>query len=73
MEFKRNFPLDALSEAQAAQTMIASGLPKQVAFSNAYSFIDDVEYVMDLIAEEEGSTDTLYIPEQSSSSDAVEG
>lgn len=72
MEFKRNFPLDALSEAQAAQTMIASGLPKRIAFSNAYSFIDDVEYVMDLIAEEEGSTDTLYVPEQSGNPDNLD-
>lgn len=69
MECKRNFPLDALSEAQAAQAMIASGLPKQVAYSNAYSFVDDVEYVMDLIAEEEGTTATLYLPEQNQSSD----
>lgn len=69
MECKRNFPLDALSEAQAAQAMIASGLPKQVAYSNAYSFVDDVEYVMDLIAEEDGTTATLYLPEQNQSSD----
>lgn len=64
MEFKRNFPLDTLSEAQAAQTMIASGLPKRVAFANAYSFIDDVDYVMDLIAEEDGDTVSLYMPEE---------
>lgn len=64
MEFTRNFPLDALSEAQAAQAMIASGLPKRVAFSNAYSFIDDVDYVMDLIAEEDGDTVSLYAPEE---------
>lgn len=63
MEFKRNFPLDALSEAQAAQAMIASGLPKRVVYGNAYSFVDDVEYVMDLIAEEEGDTISLYEPE----------
>lgn len=65
MEFTRNFPLDALSEAQAAQAMIASGLPKKVAFSNAYSFIDDIDYVMALIAEEEGDTASLYVPEES--------
>lgn len=53
MEFSRNFPLDALSEAQAAQTMIASGLPKRIAYANAYSFIDDVDYVMELAAKEE--------------------
>ena len=64
MEFTRNFPLDALSEAQAAQAMIASGLPKRVAFSNAYSFIDDVDYVLDLIAEEDGDTVSLYATEE---------
>lgn len=63
MEFTRNFPLDSLSEAQTAQAMIASGLPKRVAYSSAYSFIDDVDYVMDLIAEEEGDTASLYMPD----------
>jgi SPP1 family phage portal protein len=60
MEFKRNFPLDALSEAQAAQTMIASGLPKRLVYGNAYSFVDDPEYVMKLIDEEESGVDSLY-------------
>lgn len=64
MEFKRNFPLDTLGEAQAAQAMIASGLPKRVAYANAYSFVDDVDYVMDLIAEEDGDTVSLYMPEE---------
>lgn len=64
MEFKRNFPLDALSEAQAAQAMIASGLPKQLVYGNAYSFVDDVSYVMQLIAEEEGDVVSLYNPEE---------
>lgn len=48
-EFKRNFPLDTLSEAQAAQAMIAAGLPKRIAYQLAFSEIDDIEYVMDLI------------------------
>ncbi|MDE6019989.1 MAG: phage portal protein [Ruminococcus sp.] len=64
MEFKRNFPLDALSEAQAAKAMIASGLPKQLVYGNAYSFVDDVSYVMQLIAEEEGDIVSLYKPEE---------
>lgn len=65
MEFKRNFPLDTLSEAQAAQAMIASGLPKRVVYGNAYSFVDDPDYVMDLIAEEEGDAPSLYADEES--------
>lgn len=51
-EFKRNFPLDLLSEAQAAQAMIGAGLPKRVAFQLAFSAIDDIDYVMALIEEE---------------------
>ena len=51
MSFKRNFPLDLVSEAQAAATLIGAGLPKEVAFSQL-SFIDDVDYVMDLIDQE---------------------
>lgn len=52
MDFKRNFPLDILSEAQAAQQLIAAGLPKQVAYTLALSGIDDIDWVMDLIEQE---------------------
>lgn len=51
-EYKRNFPLDLLSEAQAAQAMIGAGVPKRVAFQLAFSAIDDIDYVMELIEEE---------------------
>ena len=51
MDFKRNFPLDLLSEAQSASALIGAGLPKRVAFGQL-SFIDDVEEVMQLIEEE---------------------
>ncbi len=53
MDFKRNFPLDLVSEAQAATQMIAAGLPKRVAYSLAFSGIDDIDYVMQLIEEEQ--------------------
>lgn len=52
MEFKRNFPLDTLSEAQTAQALIGAGLPKQIAFAQL-SCVDDVDYVMELIEEEQ--------------------
>lgn len=52
MSFKRNFPLDLVSEAQAVQSLIAAGLPKRVAFDVALSCVDDVEWVMQLIEEE---------------------
>ncbi len=59
MDFKRNFPLDVLSEAQAAVQMISAGLPKRVAYSMAFSGIDDIDYVMQLIEEEEGNMPSL--------------
>lgn len=52
MEFKRNFPLDILNEAQAVQALIAAGLPKEVAFNVALSCVDDIDYVMQLIDKE---------------------
>lgn len=55
LKFSRNFPLDLLSEAQAAQAMIAAGLPKRVAYSLAFPEIDDVDEVMQEIeAEKDG-------------------
>ena len=52
LKFSRNFPLDLLSEAQAAQQMIAAGLPKRVAYSLAFPEIDDVDEVMQEIEAE---------------------
>lgn len=52
MSFKRNFPLDLVSEAQAVQSLIAAGLPKRVAFDVALSCVDDVDWVMQLVEEE---------------------
>lgn len=65
MEYKRNFPLDMLSEAQTAQALIAAGLPKRIAYQLAISGIDDVDYVMQLIEEEKDSIPSLFanIPE----------
>lgn len=55
MSFKRNFPLDLLSEAQAVQALTAAGLPKRVAFDIALSCVDDVDWVMQLIEEEKAA------------------
>ena len=52
MEFKRNFPLDITTEAQAVSTLIGCGFPKKAAFAQA-SFVDDVDYIMDMIAQQE--------------------
>lgn len=61
MSFKRNFPLDLLSEAQAVQALIAAGLPKRVAFETALSCIDDVEYVMQQIEDEKDGIPSLTV------------
>lgn len=53
--FKRNFPLDLLSEAQAVQALTGAGLPKRVAFDIALSCVDDVDWVMQLIEEEKAA------------------
>jgi SPP1 family phage portal protein len=59
MDFKRNFPLDTASEAQTAQALISAGIPKQIAFSQL-SFVDDVDYVMELIEDEKENITPLY-------------
>lgn len=51
MDFRRNFPTDIQDEAANVQALVAAGIPKQVAFAQL-SFVDDVEYVMQLIEEE---------------------
>ena len=52
MSFKRNFPLDLISEAQAVQALIAAGVPKRVAFDIALSCVDDIDWVMQQIEKE---------------------
>ena len=56
--FKRNFPADVQTEAAAVSAMISSGMPRRKAFEQ-YSFVDDVEEIMELIEEEQGIT-SLY-------------
>ena len=52
MEFKRNFPLDIATEANAIASLIGCGFPKKSAFALA-SFVDDVDYIMDEIEREQ--------------------
>lgn len=73
MDFKRNFPLDVLSEAQAAQAMINAGLPKRVAYSLAFSGIDDIDWVMQLIDEEQNSIPPLFDDDYSSDDERGDG
>lgn len=62
--YSRNFPMDLVSEAQTAQQLINAGLPKEIVYEQL-SFIDDVDYVMELIEAEKDSIPSLMqqIPE----------
>lgn len=62
MSFKRNFPLDLLSEAQAAQAMLAAKMPQRVAYEMAFSSVDDVEAVMQEIEAEKDNVPSLMAP-----------
>lgn len=55
IEYKRNFPLDIVGEADAAQKLINTGMPKQYAWEKALSFVsgDDIDYINDLIEQEQ--------------------
>jgi hypothetical protein len=59
IDFKRNFPLDIQNEAQAAQVLIAAGLPKEFVYSQL-SFVDDVDDIMEKIDEEQNDVTSLY-------------
>lgn len=56
--FKRNFPIDIQGESAAVQSMINAGMPKRKAFEQ-YSFVDDVEEIMQLIKEEQEEIPSL--------------
>ena len=46
-EYKRNFPVDVASEANAVQALINAGVPDEIAY-NYLSFVDDIGYLMEL-------------------------
>lgn len=57
--FKRNFPIDVNSESMAVQSMINAGMPKRKAFEQ-YSFVDDVDEIMQMIDEEKEDIPNLF-------------
>ena len=59
LDFKRNFPLDRLSEAQAAQAEIAAGMPKRYVYGRMAG-VDDVDYLMELLEQEQEDITGLY-------------
>ena len=58
LEFKRNFPLDRLSEAQTAQAYKNIGMPDRWIYSQIQG-VDDVDYIMEL-KEQETDVTNLY-------------
>ena len=58
-EFTRNFPLDIEAEARATQNLISAGLPKEIAYNIGLSCIDDIDFVMQKIEEEENNIPSL--------------
>lgn len=59
IEYKRNFPVDSMNEAQTAQAQKAAGLPDEWIFSQM-SEIDDVDYIMQLREAEKEDVTNLY-------------
>lgn len=72
MDFSRNFPLDLQSEAITAQSLISAGLPKEIAFSQL-SFIDDVDYVMQLIEEEQSAVPSFFSDGENEEAHSISG
>ena len=60
MSFERNFPLDHLANAQAAQAMIAAGVPEEVAWDVCIPEIDDIDYVMELKKQQTEDVTSFY-------------
>ena len=56
--YKRNFPMDLISEAQTVQALVNAGVPKKIAFEQL-SFVDDVDYLMDEIEREKDGVPSL--------------
>lgn len=56
--YKRNFPMDLVSEASTVQSLRNAGLPRRVAYEQL-SFVDDVEMIMEEIEKEKENIPSL--------------
>ncbi len=63
IEFKRNFPLDTLNEAQTAQALKNIGMPDEFIYSQL-SFVDDVDAIMEMKENEQSDITSLYEDEE---------
>jgi SPP1 family phage portal protein len=72
IEYKRNFPVDVLGDANAAQTLINLGIPLDIACDKTLSFMgkDDIDYMMDRIEEEKNSIPDLFGDDKGDDPDA---
>lgn len=57
--FKRSFPVNVQEEANSVSALINAGMPKRKAFEQL-SWVDDVDEIMDMIAEEKEEIASLY-------------
>ena len=71
--YKRNFPMDLVSEAQTVQSLTNAGVPKKIAFEQL-SFVDDVDYIMDEIEKEKEAIPSLMqmLPEDNETDDNMD-
>lgn len=62
VEYKRNFPVDVVSEAQATQSLINAGVPEEIAY-NQLSCVDDINYLMELKEQKKQDALDLFQPD----------
>lgn len=60
MTFERNFPMDTLTNAQAAQALIAAGVPDVIAYDIALPEVDDIDYLIELKKQQKEEAISLY-------------
>ena len=72
VEYKRNFPVDVLSEAQAVQALINAGVPDEIAY-NQLSAVDDIDYLLALKEERQQDALNLFGKGPESDETAEEG
>lgn len=72
VEYKRNFPVDVLSEAQAVQALINAGVPDEIAY-NQLSAVDDIDYLLALKEERQQDALNLFGKAPESDETAKEG
>ncbi len=68
VEYKRNFPVDVASEAQAVQALINAGVPEEIAY-NQLSCVDDIDYLMALKEQSKADAIKMFEPDDDTTGD----